>query len=78
MIDKFGGARNMARLFKECSDDPRDHYNPSSIYRWTYPVAKGGTGGEIPHQALKTIKKIARIAGIHLTADEIYGRMLKG
>jgi hypothetical protein len=72
IIAKFGGPRELARVLKEVSDDPNDHYHPSTIYRWMYPQDVGGTGGEIPLPALKTILKAARVAGVMLTADEIY------
>lgn len=70
VINKFGGARELARAIKECFPD--DHYNPSSIYRWMYPVSAGGTGGEIPAPAIKKVIKAARIAGILLTPEDLY------
>lgn len=76
IINKFGGARNLARTLKECSDNPEDHYNPSTIYRWMYPVEMGGTGGEIPVHALKTILRCARLAGIMLSTKDIYPHVL--
>jgi hypothetical protein len=72
IIAKFGGARELARVLKEASEDSRDHYNPSTIYRWTYPKSEGGTGGEIPTAALKTIVKVARLAGVLLTPEDLY------
>ena len=70
VINKFGGARELARAIKALSPD--DHYNPSSIYRWMYPKSAGGTGGEIPGPALKLIIKAARFAGILLTPEDLY------
>lgn len=72
IIAKFGGPRELARVLKEVSDDPKEHYHPSTIYRWMYPEDAGGTGGEIPTPALKTIIKAARVAGVLLTPDDIY------
>lgn len=71
LITKFGGPRELARILKETSG-PEFHYAPSTIYRWMYPREVGGTGGEIPTAALKRIKQIARIAGVILTAADIY------
>jgi hypothetical protein len=73
IIRKFGGAREMARVLKEIF--PEDHYNPSSIYRWTYPKEAGGTGGEIPTAALKMVVKAARIAGILLTPQDLFPKV---
>lgn len=72
LISKFGGPRELARVLKAASDDPKDHYNPSTIYRWLYPVEKGGTGGNIPGPALTAILKVARLAGVILTTKDIY------
>lgn len=70
VINKFGGARELARAIKELF--PEDCYNPSSIYRWMYPVSAGGTGGEIPAPALKKVIKAARYMGILLTPEDLY------
>lgn len=76
IISKFGGARELARTLKECSDDINDHYNPSTIYRWMYPRDKGGTGGEVPTAALKSILKCARLAGIMLSTKDLYPHLV--
>jgi hypothetical protein len=72
IIKKFGGAGELSRIIKAICPDPKDHWNRSSIYRWTYPVESGGTGGEIPARAMKTIIKAARYAGIVLTPKDFY------
>lgn len=77
IISKFGGARELARTLKECSEDPADHYDASTIYRWMYPRSKGGTGGQIPADALRTLMKIARLSGVMLTTEEIYPHLVK-
>ena len=77
LISKFGGPRELARTFKACSDDPNDHYSPSTIYRWLYPRENGGTGGEIPLPALKLILRCARLAGVMLTTAEIYPHLVE-
>ena len=63
VINRFGGARELARLL---------NLNPTSVYRWTYPVSKGGTGGIVPTQALHKLLRMAREQGIYLTANDLY------
>ena len=77
IIEKFGGARELARVLAEVCPDPKDHYNPSTIYRWTYPRSVGGSGGEIPAYALKTIVRVARIAGVLLTSADLYPHLFE-
>jgi hypothetical protein len=76
IVSKFGGPYELSRTLKACSSDPEDHYTPSAIYRWMYPRSKGGTGGEIPVHALHTLMKIARLAGVMLTTEEIYPHLM--
>lgn len=46
---------------------------PKSVYCWTYPKNRGGTGGTIPQKYhLKLIKK-ASAEGINLGLGEFYG-----
>lgn len=63
IIDKFNGRYNLARLIGK---------QPSTIYRWTYPRSKGGTGGLIPNKDLPLIRKAAREQGIYLTEKDLY------
>lgn len=70
VIKKFGGARNLMRLLEQV--DPDNAINPSSIYRWTYPKEKGGTGGVIPTRALPILIRAARYAGIFIDIEDLY------
>jgi len=70
VIFKFGNARKLADAIKECCPES-EHYNPATIYRWTYPKEAGGTGGVIPAPALKTVIKAARYAGVMLTPEDL-------
>lgn len=64
IIDRFGGAMNLARLLK---------VPPSTVFRWTYPKGKkGGTGGLVPTQRWDEIRKVARQEGIYLTERDLY------
>lgn len=77
IIDKFGGPMELSRILRQCSDDPKDHYAPSTIYRWMYPRDKQGTGGEIPLMALQTILRCARLAGVILKTEDIYPNIVE-
>lgn len=73
LIDKFGGARALTRALQEAGFD----INPTSVYRWTYPRDKGGTGGVIPHHSLQQIIVAARNDGIFLTTEDLDPRPSK-
>jgi len=68
VIDKFGGEANIARILSE-------HYgrtlHRSTVYRWTWPQSKGGTGGLIPTRNLRSLITIAREEGIFLTPQDL-------
>ncbi len=72
IIDKFGGARELARVLVAMSDDPNHHFSPSTIYRWMHPQSVGGSGGEIPSRHIKLILRAARFAGILIAENEVY------
>lgn len=62
VIAKFGSAYRLAKLLNR---------NPSSVYRWTHPKARGGTGGIIPAAAMRELLKIARVEGVLLTPADL-------
>lgn len=70
VLAKFGGARSLARALQRL--DPKKHRDPASIYKWTYPRNKGGTGGLIPGYALGAVLEAARVEGILLSPDDLY------
>lgn len=77
IITKFvgghpGGPVRLARLLTKHGYPT----NTATIYRWTYPKEKGGTGGLVPTAALNQLLYIARIEGVLITADDLnpYGR----
>lgn len=43
--------------------------NPVTVYRWTYPRAKGGCDGRIPSYRIDGIKRAGRHAGILVTEE---------
>lgn len=61
VIEKIGGAEAAARITGKYV---------SSVYRWMYPTARGGTGGVIPHAAAVKLLKHARENSIPLRADD--------
>ena len=69
IIRKFGGPRDLWRSLQVL--DPSKHRNPTSIYRWQYSKAVGGTGGLIPTAALGDIIEAARANGIFLDVDDL-------
>lgn len=61
LIEKFDGARRLARLLK---------LNPSTVYYWEKK-------GAVPsHQLLKLIK-LARLEGIHLSSEDLDPRPIR-
>jgi len=60
-----GGARVVAGLVG------RDY---SRVCRWTYPKARGGTGGVIPSDVQQELLTAARAAGIDLRPDHFFRR----
>lgn len=76
LVAKFGGPRELARILRQCSDNPKDHITPSTIYRWMYPRSRGGRGGEIPLESLQIILKCARLAGVMLKTEDIYPNLV--
>lgn len=60
------GARRLSEIL-EIIGYPK---TPASIYRWTYPRSRGGTGGLIPTSAWPLIHLAARYAGILITAED--------
>lgn len=77
IIRKFGSAYKLAAAIKACYPNPEDHYCPSTIYRWAYPVSAKGQGGVIPADALKKVVKAARIEGIYLDPLDLLPKYLR-
>lgn len=42
----------------------------ATVYRWTYPQTRGGTGGLIPSSAIPLIQAAAERLNIKLTAKD--------
>lgn len=65
VIEKFGSACKLAKLL-----GVRD----STVYRWTYARANGGTDGIIPGPALRLVLTVAaaQVPPIVITAQDLY------
>lgn len=61
IIARFGGVRRLAYV---------TGMEPSRIYKWTYPKARGGTNGIIPSACVATIQVAAETAGVELKAED--------
>jgi hypothetical protein len=46
----------------------------SRVYRWTYPKARGGTGGYIPPAEAETLLAHAKENGLQVTAADFFSR----
>ena len=60
IIDKFGGIKALAEAIGK---------DPATIYRWTYPKEKGGTGGIVPSSATLIIQHAADQHNISLIEE---------
>lgn len=63
IITKLGGARVVANALKIAA---------TTVYRWTYPVNKGGTGGTIPIKRMNQIIAYAGKRGIKLSVKDFF------
>jgi hypothetical protein len=61
IIDKCGGADVVARV---------SGADRSRVYRWTYPVERGGTGGVIPTRRARKLLAWATANSIKLSPSE--------
>jgi len=44
----------------------------SVVYRWTYPIERGGTGGSIPQKAQKKLLALAKAGEIDIRPDDFF------
>ena len=67
VLAKFGGPNRLSRILKSLGR-PR---NASVLFRWTYPLDKGGTGGYVPSSAWQDIFEAAKAEGVVLSAFDL-------
>lgn len=63
VIEKCGGHAAVAEILG---------INLSSVYRFTYPRERGGTGGLIPTRYQRTLLAAARERGLDLTPEDFF------
>lgn len=68
IIKKFGNEGILADLLSAYTGKP---VSRSTIYRWTWPRSRGGTGGFVPSQKMRLLARIARQEGILLTPNDV-------
>lgn len=77
IIAKFGNARDLARALTLAADKGligrADVRTPATIYKWTWPIERGGTGGHIPRSAFQALKKAGRLVGVLVGMEETPG-----
>jgi len=67
LFEKFG---NASRLHA-CLNALKRPYNKATLYKWTYPRSKGGTGGWVPTSAWPDVLAAARYYGVLITSEEM-------
>jgi hypothetical protein len=68
LIARFGGVLKLHEALTQLSTRAP---NLSSIYRWTYPRERGGTGGLIPTRDLELVLRCARENKVSLEIDDL-------
>lgn len=63
LVEFLGGPKVVAALLGR---------DLSRVYRWTYPEAKGGTGGLIPAREQRKLLEYCRENKIDLRADDFF------
>lgn len=63
VIEKFGGEAQVALALGLA---------PSTVYRWNYSKARGGSDGVIPSVRLRQLLAVAQKKGITITAQDLY------
>lgn len=58
---KFGGFPKLAKAVKR---------TPATVYRWSYPKNRGGTGGVIPSSATAAVIAAAKRRNIRIPAAD--------
>lgn len=61
IIKMFGGAYPLAEALTAALGRK---VHPSTVYRWTYPAERNGTGGMVPSRIRRVLRRAARMHGI--------------
>ncbi len=63
VIEKCGGPKVVAEML---------NLGLPSVFKWTYPTEKGGSGGHIPSKRQSELLRKATAAGIPLTPEDFF------
>ena len=69
VIALFGNAGKLSKALQRAGITR----HRSAIFRWMRPKHLGGTGGRIPSSALDGVMAAARLEGVLITPDLLYG-----
>jgi hypothetical protein len=67
LIRKFGGVPNLHQSLARAGFP----IEISAIYKWRYPISKGGTGGFVPSWQWPAIFKAARLEGLFIQPEDM-------
>ena len=70
VFDRFGGVARTVQALRDLG--PEHERTRSTLYRWTYPRERYGTGGLIPASAMPSVLQAARLHGIVIRAEDLY------
>jgi hypothetical protein len=62
LVEKLGGPARVAKMLG---------INRAAVYRWTWPIERGGQGGVIPSARLTQLCLASRLNGYILTAEDL-------
>ena len=63
IIDMCGGVKALSQMINVAK---------SNVYRWSYPVERGGSGGMIPTRQQAKLLAAARAKGIDLRPEHFF------
>ena len=64
VIEKCGGHKEVARITGR---------SLATVYKWTYPPERSGTGGEVPLGAAKSLLAAARRGEVDISPADFFG-----
>ncbi len=74
IISKFGGPTELSNALRAVGVAR----HRTQIYRWQQAKSRNGTGGMIPSTLLPKVLEAARLFGIVITKEDLYGDLTHG
>lgn len=65
VIETFGGRRGVSRIARELQ------LQRCTVWRWTQPKDRYGTGGQIPYRYQRRLLLLAKEMGLPLSAEDL-------